>query len=205
LWCRTNDECFRVWNWRETFGSGDEEDVMMEEADNKSKEVYALHDARKWLTESLLQQPSPSSSSSSNSSSNNAKNRKVDYLIDCYWDSAKSELRLMGGSALGEVYLFQVAVQTGMGTVEFAREREKVQVKGFLPNGHSAVVRSIDHSHVSTYMTCGEDGKLCLWSPDSGGNSTTMHRHSHQQISHNHQARRAANKTSMSSRRFKPY
>ena len=180
-------------------------DVMMEEAEhhnNKSKEVCELLDARKTLTESLAKQPALSFSfgaSNTNNDNNCAKpskkERRVDYLIDCFWDSVTSELRLVCGSALGDVYYFQVAVQTGLGTIAFLPGREKVQLKGILPNGHSAVVRSIEHSDVSSYITCGEDGKLCLWSPGAN-NHSPLHMHKTNQV--------RANKTSMS-RRFKPY
>uniref|UniRef100_A0A7S3E2S6 Uncharacterized protein n=1 Tax=Chloropicon laureae TaxID=464258 RepID=A0A7S3E2S6_9CHLO len=154
LWCRTNDETFRVWHWRKACegGEGDGDgDVAMGESDD----LYQLLDARKTLTDCLRR------------SQVTQRGTKVDYLIDCHWDASASELRLVGGSVEGGVYIFQLASvdRAASGQAVTFLSPDRIQCRGALCGGHSAVVRSLDSSCSPGYATCGEDGQLCLWQP----------------------------------------
>ncbi|QDZ22656.1 WD40 repeat domain-containing protein [Chloropicon primus] len=161
LWCRTNDETFRAWNWTKACVSQEEvgRDVTMGESEEES-EVSSMRDARKNLTESL---------------SRSAPSAKIDYLVDCHWDTSSAELRLCGGNTSGQLFLFQLAVEAfdhgkGEAMVRFSSPKDIKPLRSLCGGGHRSVVRSMDSSHAPDwYLTCGEDGILCQWTPSRKG------------------------------------
>ena len=175
LWCRTNDEAFRAWNWAEACDN--DGDVAMEsegEGGGGNAQVYLLRDARKALTEKLQR--------NGHGAMAGGGGRRVDYLVDCHWDAARAELRLVGGASSGEVHFFRLAVE-GISFADPASGGSRPNSVRFLAptdvrsclclrHSHGAIVRSLEASNAPAwYLTCGEDGRLCVWSPreHSGG------------------------------------
>ena len=74
----------------------------------------------------------------------------VDYLVEAYWHG--DELRLLGGSRTGD------SVVVGLQTNGAAN------VQHVLRGGHRGVVRAWTQTSPTTWITAGEDARLCEWS-----------------------------------------
>lgn len=90
----------------------------------------------------------------------------VDYLVDAHWNEATQQLLLLAGTSVGDAALFSLGGkhQQQQPTLEFRAEC-------VLQGGHRGIVRawtpllqSADGA-VSTFMTAGEDARLCEWRP----------------------------------------
>lgn len=75
---------------------------------------------------------------------------RVDYLVDCIWDSTSNQLLLLAGSASGDASVFQV------GEIDISPVYH-------LGGGHQGVVRAWGRLSSSTFLTAGEDARLCEW------------------------------------------
>jgi WD repeat-containing protein 89 len=83
----------------------------------------------------------------------------MEYLVDCRWDSAQQKLLLLAGSAKGDAALFQVG-------------DHGVTPQHYLHGGHRGVIRawhsnndaSMSSSSSSSFLTVGEDARMCEWS-----------------------------------------
>lgn len=91
---------------------------------------------------------------------NNASIVPIDYLVDCHWDSTLQELQLLAGSANGDAGVFRV-------------EEQGLMFKHRLEGGHRGVIRAWNTLSSNTFLTVGEDARLCEWNrmsfPSSAG------------------------------------
>eukprot|EP00213_Chloropicon_mariensis_P002177 CAMPEP_0197469754 /NCGR_PEP_ID=MMETSP1309-20131121/225_1 /TAXON_ID=464262 /ORGANISM="Genus nov. species nov., Strain RCC998" /LENGTH=423 /DNA_ID=CAMNT_0043006015 /DNA_START=36 /DNA_END=1307 /DNA_ORIENTATION=- len=129
---------------------------------------------------------------------------KVDYFLDCHWDVHQYELNLVVGTNEGSIFIFALDDTQNL-------QQPQPRLKGALNGGHQGVVRWIESSSApSDYLTCGEDGKLCSWRPQTkeeaarGGHHQQHHQHHQQQQQHG-LASRAQGNSMRNARRFKPY
>jgi WD40 repeat protein len=75
----------------------------------------------------------------------------IEYLVDCIWDSSSNQLLLLAGSATGNAGVFQVG-------------ESDIAPIYHLSGGHEGVVRAWSRQSSSTFLTAGEDARLCEWS-----------------------------------------
>jgi WD40 repeat protein len=75
----------------------------------------------------------------------------IEYLVDCHWDHARQELLLLAGSSMGDAGLFQVG-------------GERLSPIHYLHGGHRGVIRAWDSSFSTSFLTVGEDARMCEWS-----------------------------------------
>jgi hypothetical protein len=80
-----------------------------------------------------------------------AGGRPIDYVVDAHWNAASQSLHLLAGATTGESVLYRL-------------EDVGWQAEGFLSGGHRGVVRAwTPLRRPSTFMTAGEDARLCEW------------------------------------------
>ena len=85
----------------------------------------------------------------------------VDFLVDAHWDGSKQELLLMTGGDCGDVSIFSIS-----------KDLTGVSHQCSLVNGHRGVVRAWGLlARAGTFITAGEDARLCEW--DTSQNSFT--------------------------------
>ena len=81
----------------------------------------------------------------------------MEYLVDCHWDFARQELSLLAGSSKGDGAVFQVGEQD-------------VSPLNYLRGGHRGVIRAwSSNSNRSSFLTVGEDARMCEWARSSSG------------------------------------
>lgn len=80
----------------------------------------------------------------------------IDYVVDASWNETTQQLMLMAGTAAGDSVLYSL----GGNSDDFRAEY-------LLQGGHRGVVRAWAplQRTMSTFMTAGEDARLCEWRP----------------------------------------
>mmetsp|Transcript_23565 Transcript_23565/g.33061 ORF Transcript_23565/g.33061 Transcript_23565/m.33061 type:complete len:388 (-) Transcript_23565:121-1284(-) len=74
----------------------------------------------------------------------------VDYLVNCHWDTHQNQLSLLAGSSTGDAALYKV-------------DAGALSVLSILRGGHRGCVRSWCPITSKTFITGGEDARLCEW------------------------------------------
>lgn len=74
----------------------------------------------------------------------------IEYLVDCHWDVARQELRMLAGSANGDAGVYRVGEQG----ITFLNR---------LHGGHRGVVRAWNEISTNVFVTVGEDARMCEW------------------------------------------
>eukprot|EP00934_Nitzschia_sp_Nitz4_P006304 Nitzschia sp. Nitz4//scaffold150_size53981//33462//34724//NITZ4_006680-RA/size53981-processed-gene-0.85-mRNA-1//-1//CDS//3329537080//6294//frame0 len=82
----------------------------------------------------------------------------MEYLVDCRWDSTLQELQLLAGSVQGDAAMYSVG-------------ERGLSFKHRLEGGHRGVIRAWDSLSTNTFVTVGEDARLCEWNRISTGSS----------------------------------
>ena len=82
-------------------------------------------------------------------------NVPIDYLVNCYWDDPKQELTLLAGNHAGDGGMFKV-------------EASLISVQYVLEGGHRGDIRSWCNLSATTFVTVGEDARLCEWNKNGG-------------------------------------
>lgn len=88
---------------------------------------------------------------------------RVDYFIDCIFDSRTQRLFLIGGTFDGNIEIFHV-------------NKDSISVAASLHGGHTEMIRSVNFDPVTdSFVSCGEDSMLCLWSATARAISPPYH------------------------------
>lgn len=83
----------------------------------------------------------------------------MEYLVDCHWDVEKQELSMLAGSSKGDGAVFRVGEQ-GVSPISHLR------------GGHRGVIRAWSSNfNRSSFLTVGEDARMCEWKDSSLGAS----------------------------------
>eukprot|EP00537_Pseudo-nitzschia_pungens_P011305 CAMPEP_0172383710 /NCGR_PEP_ID=MMETSP1061-20121228/1548_1 /TAXON_ID=37318 /ORGANISM="Pseudo-nitzschia pungens, Strain cf. pungens" /LENGTH=449 /DNA_ID=CAMNT_0013112039 /DNA_START=104 /DNA_END=1453 /DNA_ORIENTATION=+ len=91
----------------------------------------------------------------------------MEYLVDCSWDSGRQKLSLLAGSSRGDGAMFDVGEQ-------------EVTPLHYLRGGHRGVIRAWSSNPVrSSFLTAGEDARLCEWTIATPGSCAGDHGHGH--------------------------
>ena len=97
----------------------------------------------------------------------------VDYLVDCHWDTTHQELKLLAGSAKGDAAVFSV-------------NEGGTTLRQSLLGGHRGVLRAWEPpsktNNIDTFVTVGEDARMCEWNDVSSGTGVTVDQTSGAQI-----------------------
>jgi WD40 repeat protein len=91
-----------------------------------------------------------------------AASGRMEYLVDCHWDGQSQELVLLAGSSMGDGAIFRVGDHA-------------VSPMLYLRGGHRGVIRAWSCSR-SSFLTVGEDARLCEWNHHSSGSSSSNNR-----------------------------
>mmetsp|Transcript_26347 Transcript_26347/g.72407 ORF Transcript_26347/g.72407 Transcript_26347/m.72407 type:complete len:211 (+) Transcript_26347:79-711(+) len=101
----------------------------------------------------------------SSSSSSSSSLPPMEYLVDCSWDSGRQKLSLLAGSSRGDGAVFDVGEQ-------------EVTPLHYLRGGHRGVIRAWSSNPVrSSFLTAGEDARLCEWTIATPGSCASDHGH----------------------------
>ncbi|CAH1772238.1 unnamed protein product [Owenia fusiformis] len=85
--------------------------------------------------------------------------KELDYLVDCFEDGS-SNFFLLAGSHNGDMQVLSLG----------DAKSTKCSTVGSLCKGHTDTVRSLSYSSSGcSLVTGGEDGMLCLWTPNNNG------------------------------------
>jgi WD40 repeat protein len=74
----------------------------------------------------------------------------MEYLVDCYWDTARQELLLCAGNNSGDAGLFKV-------------QEHDISLSHRLAGGHRGVIRALGSLSTHVFVTVGEDARMCEW------------------------------------------
>jgi WD40 repeat protein len=83
-------------------------------------------------------------------SSSQSQSSMMDYLVDCYWDTARQELLLCAGNNSGDAGLFKV-------------QEHDISLSHRLAGGHRGVIRALGSLSTNVFVTVGEDARMCEW------------------------------------------
>ena len=83
-----------------------------------------------------------------NAMSNSPPN--LGYLVSCQWDVPRQELLLLAGTSYGEGGVFTV-------------KGNDVNPRHWLGGGHRGVIRAFSYCSSNSFVTVGEDARLCEW------------------------------------------
>lgn len=75
---------------------------------------------------------------------------QVDYLVNCHWDQNSQQLSLLTGDHSGNGTMFRV-------------EAGRITPSLSLKNGHKGDIRAWSHVSGDSFVTVGEDARLCEW------------------------------------------
>jgi WD40 repeat protein len=130
IYCLTGDESLKLYHM--------EESVCRKDYGSPQMLEYLSHLLRG-------RDAAPSSLSLSQSSLMN-----MEYLVDCYWDTARQELLLCAGNTSGVAGLFKV-------------QEHDISLSHRLNGGHRGVIRALGSLSTNVFVTVGEDARMCEW------------------------------------------